>query len=43
MFNNLAFSNPISEITDTALESFFIGVEIFENKLMTREELYVEG
>ena len=43
MFDNIAFSNPISEVTDSALTSYFDGVEIYRNTLMTESELLVES
>lgn len=43
MFDNIAFSNPISEVTDSALTSYFDGVEIYWNILMTKEELIIES
>jgi len=43
MFSNMAFSNPISEITDTALLSSFNGVEIYDNWMLDYADLVIEG
>lgn len=43
MYDNIASSIPVTEITESGYISQFDSVSIFNNKVITREELKIEG
>ena len=43
MFNNLASSYPLAEISESGKTSYFNGVEIYDNKQLAYEDLRIEG